>query len=70
MTSRMSEEQANCDLCCLPVEIPDFELRTKDGVRHFCCEGCMEIYRMLHESEIVDETDPSPVSEEDRSESE
>ncbi|BCX81223.1 hypothetical protein MIT9_P0801 [Methylomarinovum caldicuralii] len=57
----MSEEKPSCDLCSLLVEIPDFELKTKDGVKRFCCEGCLGIYRMLHEDEIVE--DPQTAEE-------
>lgn len=43
-----------CDLCQLPVEAPDFDLVTTEGEKHFCCEGCLGIYRMLHEQDILD----------------
>ena len=51
----MTEDKPSCDLCSLPVEIPDFQLQTKNGVKRFCCEGCLGIYRMLHEDEIIEE---------------
>lgn len=51
----MSEEKPSCDLCTLPVEIPDFRLQTKNGIKQFCCEGCLGIYRLLHEEEIAEE---------------
>jgi hypothetical protein len=41
-----------CDLCGLPVEVPGFELQTGEGTKRFCCDGCLGIYRMLHEDEI------------------
>lgn len=43
-----------CDLCRLPIEVAGFELSTKEGGKRFCCEGCMGIYRMLHEEDILD----------------
>jgi hypothetical protein len=46
-----------CDLCGLPVEIPDFSLSTTDGPKHFCCEGCQGIYRLLHEAAILPDAD-------------
>jgi hypothetical protein len=49
-----------CDLCGLPVEVPDFSLATLTGNKRFCCEGCHGIYQMLHESEIL------PAGEESR----
>jgi hypothetical protein len=53
----MSEVKKECDLCGLIVEIAGFELKTTDGLKHFCCEGCKGIYQMLHEKQILDETD-------------
>ncbi len=50
----MNEKTRVCDLCSLPVEIDDFRLQTKTGLKQFCCEGCLGIYRMLHESEIIE----------------
>ncbi len=52
-------DQSSCDLCGLPVEIPDFHLKTKEGTKQFCCEGCLGIYRMLHEDEIVEQEERS-----------
>jgi len=49
----MSKEKPSCDLCGLPVEIPGFDLETKEERKHFCCEGCQGIYQMLHEDEIL-----------------
>lgn len=42
-----------CDLCGLTVETPGFTLKTKEGEKAFCCEGCMGIYEMLHEDQIL-----------------
>ena len=49
----MSESTQLCDLCQLPIEAPDYNLNTTSGEKHFCCEGCQGIYRMLHEADIV-----------------
>jgi hypothetical protein len=49
----MTEKPIPCDLCGLPVDVPDFELTTRDGIKHFCCEGCLGIYTMLHEDEVA-----------------
>ncbi|MFM8442313.1 MAG: heavy metal translocating P-type ATPase metal-binding domain-containing protein [Methylococcus sp.] len=51
----MSEEQKLCDLCQLPIEVAGYDLVTTVGPKHFCCEGCQGIYRMLHEDEILAE---------------
>ncbi len=52
----MSEAKPSCDLCALPVEILGFKLKTRTGIKRFCCEGCLGIYRLLHEDEIAEET--------------
>lgn len=51
----MSNEKKACDLCGLDIEITGFELKTVNGLKQFCCEGCKGIYQMLHEGEIVTE---------------
>lgn len=53
-----------CDLCGLPVETPDFSLRTLGGRKQFCCEGCQGIYQMLHESEVLPDSENEPASDE------
>lgn len=52
-------ENKNCDLCGLTVEVKGFELQTKEGDKTFCCEGCKGIYQMLHEEIILTEADDS-----------
>ncbi|MGD0959114.1 MAG: metal-binding protein [Methylomonas sp.] len=49
-------DKKECDLCGLAVEITGFELKTTEGVKIFCCEGCKGIYHMLHEEIILAET--------------
>jgi hypothetical protein len=46
-----------CDLCGLTVEVKGFELRTIEGDKAFCCEGCKGIYQMLHEDIILSSSD-------------
>ena len=54
----MTKEKRNCDLCGLPVEVPGFNLQTKDGEeKHFCCEGCQGIFQMLNEEDIAVSSD-------------
>lgn len=54
----MDDSKKNCDLCGLAVEVSGFELKTVDGDKSFCCEGCKGIYQMLHENQILpDPTD-------------
>jgi hypothetical protein len=52
----MSDKKENCDLCDLPVEVGGFELKTKDGDKHFCCEGCKGIFQMLHDDQVLPES--------------
>lgn len=51
----MSTEKTKpfCKLCGQPIEIKGFELNTRDGTLPFCCEGCLSIYQLLNESELV-----------------
>ena len=49
----MKDEKKACDLCGLTVEIKDFNLRTTEGEKKFCCEGCLGIYQMLHEDLVL-----------------
>ncbi|BBL76857.1 heavy metal translocating P-type ATPase metal-binding domain-containing protein [Methylomagnum ishizawai] len=58
----MSDTPYACDLCQLPVETQGYEVFTVQGRKRFCCEGCLGIYRMLHESEIVDEPPAAPAA--------
>ena len=44
-----------CDLCGLAVEVSGFELKTKEGDKNFCCEGCKGIFQMLHEDQVLAE---------------
>lgn len=59
----MDQTKPCCDLCTLPVEIPDFTLKTKSGIKRFCCEGCLGIYRLLHEDQLAEEAVENPFQE-------
>ncbi|MDT4331183.1 heavy metal translocating P-type ATPase metal-binding domain-containing protein [Methylomonas sp. MED-D] len=48
-----TENDKNCDLCGLTVEVSGFELKTVEGDKQFCCEGCKGIFQMLHEELIL-----------------
>lgn len=52
----MGGKKKECDLCGLAVEIEGFELKTTEGIKSFCCEGCKGIFHMLHEEEVLAET--------------
>lgn len=49
----MSDDIKQCDLCGLAVEVQGFELKTTEGDKKFCCEGCKGIYQMLHDEQIL-----------------
>lgn len=51
----MSDKKEICDLCGLAVEVKGFSLKTKDGDKTFCCEGCKGIFQMLHEDQVLAE---------------
>ena len=53
----MSENKKECDLCGLAVEVEGFELKTTEGDKKFCCEGCKGIYQMLHEEQVLSDSD-------------
>ena len=42
-----------CTLCGLDVGERLFVLQARQGTLEFCCEGCLGIYRMLHEGEAA-----------------
>ena len=52
----MTETKKVCDLCGLPVETPGFTLKTNEGDKAFCCEGCKGIYQLLNEDLILPES--------------
>ncbi len=52
----MSDKIEVCDLCGLAVEVQGFSLKTKEGDKTFCCEGCKGIFQMLHEDQVISDT--------------
>ncbi len=44
-------ENHGCDLCGLDVGIKPFYLESAGKRLQFCCDGCLGIYRMLHDDE-------------------
>lgn len=49
----MEKNSYFCDHCDQPVEIEGFSCSTDQGVKRFCCEGCLSIYVLLHPQRIV-----------------
>ncbi len=53
----MIDDKEVCDLCGLVIETLGFTLKTKEGDKAFCCEGCKGIYQLLNEDQILPESD-------------
>ena len=53
----MTDIKKVCDLCKLPVVVFAFTLKTKEGDKLFCCEGCKGIFQLLNENELLPEAD-------------
>ncbi len=48
----VTPEKPRCELCKQPVEIEGFSLLTDDGLKQFCCAGCLSIYQLLINSNL------------------
>lgn len=48
----MMENRA-CDLCALDIGVKPFYLDSAGKRLQFCCDGCLGIYQMLHETDPV-----------------
>jgi len=46
--------EKQCDLCSLPVEVAGFQVMTAEGIKFFCCEGCLSVYRLLNGDKVTD----------------
>lgn len=57
------EYREPCVLCGQPVEISGFTLETPDGVLKFCCAGCMSIYQLLNDNNLLSASTSSPNNE-------
>lgn len=45
-----------CDLCGLDCGTKPFDLVTPERTLHFCCEGCLGIYMMIHDIATLPES--------------
>ncbi len=52
----MTDINKVCDLCGLTVEVSGFTLKTKEGIKSFCCEGCKGIFQLLNEDQLIPES--------------
>jgi hypothetical protein len=58
------DTKKECDLCGLTVEISGFALKTLEGDKFFCCEGCKGIYQMLHDAQVLPEAEETKLNSE------
>lgn len=47
----MMKQNRACDLCGLDVGTKPFYLESAGKRLQFCCDGCLGIYQLLHETE-------------------
>ncbi len=47
------QHQESCTLCGLAVEIEGFSVTTQEGLQTFCCAGCMSIYQLINDDDII-----------------
>jgi len=59
----MNDAEVSCDLCNLPVKVSGFQLKTAEGQKNFCCEGCKGIYQMLHGDKLKDSSTESQTAD-------
>ncbi len=57
------EYREHCVLCGQPVEIVGFALETPDGILQFCCAGCLSIYQLLNDKNLLSASTSSPQNE-------
>jgi len=50
----MKENKIQCALCGLDVEISGFSANTTEGLKLFCCAGCLSVYRLLNGDKVID----------------
>ena len=58
----INKNETDCDLCALPVEVQGFTLKTTEGSKAFCCEGCKGIYEMLHQELILPNSEETEIN--------
>jgi hypothetical protein len=43
----MEKQPALCDQCGKVIELSGFYLQLEQGMKRFCCEGCLSIYQLV-----------------------
>lgn len=54
------KHRKTCELCGLAVEIDGFSVTTQEGLQNFCCAGCLSIYQLLNENDIIHDDNIQP----------
>jgi hypothetical protein len=44
----MENEFGLCEQCGKEIELSGFELSLEQGIKRFCCEGCLSIYQLVY----------------------
>lgn len=52
----MQQTEQFCGYCGLFIPKPVLSVDYPDGAKHFCCEGCMDAYALLHGQENYQES--------------
>jgi len=48
----MNEVKEKCALCGLAIEVKGFNVLTTEGLKLFCCAGCLSVDRLLNADKI------------------
>jgi hypothetical protein len=43
----MENQSELCEQCGKKIELSGFELLLEQGMKYFCCEGCLSIYQLV-----------------------
>lgn len=43
----MESQSELCGQCGKKIELSGFDLLLEQGMKHFCCEGCLSIYQLV-----------------------
>ncbi|WP_422551806.1 metal-binding protein [Methylovulum miyakonense] len=41
-------EKESCTLCGQPVKLEGFTQTDSDGIKKFCCGGCLSLFRLIY----------------------
>ncbi len=43
----MENQSELCEQCGKKIELSGFEMLLEQGMKYFCCEGCLSIYQLV-----------------------